>query len=441
MLNNYELYNNYKTAFETPDDGYSYFFGYYDKSPLNIDNTKLLSHRVSFDGRDVKEGDVADIGYFDLSTKEFIKLDETLAWNWQQGSQLQWLPPKFDEEIIYNSIKDDNFISIIYNIRTNKKRTIPFPIYVVHPNGQEALGINYERHYWCRGGYNYQNIKNKKWDKPYHKEDGIFKIDLEKETVKLIVNIVDVVENNKLSEFETCNNWLEHLMYSPSGDRFMFFHRWNKDNVDHTRLYTADSEEGNSLFFYPDNGFYSHAYWKNNKELTIWSMEPTAKNTTNYKNIIELVKNNLVLKKLLKPIYRNLVKPFISKEAINIISPASNLINYLDKTNKYEIIGVGLLSENGHNSWSKDKNTILNDSYDDKAGYRHLELLDVKKNKLTKIGKFYSTYNSCGYRADLHPRFSLDEKYIQIDSAHQERRKQIILKVESVESVESLEHV
>ena len=179
----------------------------------------------------------------------------------------------------------------------------------------------------------------------------------------------------------------------------------------------------------------SHAYWKNNKELTIWSMEPTAKNTTNYKNIIELVKNNLVLKKLLKPIYRNLVKPFISKEAINIISPASNLINYLDKTNKYEIIGAGLLSKDGHNSWSKDKNTILNDSYDDKAGYRHLELLDVKKNKLTKIGKFYSTYNSCGYRADLHARFSLDEKYIQIDSAHQERRKQIILKVENVEHV------
>ena len=230
-MKKYELYNNYKISFETPNDGYSYFFGYYDKSPLNIDNTKLLSHRVSFDGRDVQDGDIAEIGYFDLNTNEFIKIDETLAWNWQQGSQLQWLPPKFDQEIIYNSIKDDNFISIIYNIRTNKKRTIPFPIYVVHPNGQEALGINYERHYWCRGGYNYQNIKNKKWDKPYHKEDGIFKIDLEKETVKLIVNIVDVVENNKLSEFETCNNWLEHLMYSPSGDRFMFFHRWNKDNV------------------------------------------------------------------------------------------------------------------------------------------------------------------------------------------------------------------
>ena len=370
MLNNYELYNNYKTAFETPDDGYSYFFGYYDKSPLNIDNTKLLSHRVSFDGRDVKDGDVADIGYFDLSTKEFIKLDETLAWNWQQGSQLQWLPPKFDEEIIYNSIKDDNFISIIYNIRTNKKRTIPFPIYVVHPNGQEALGINYERHYWCRGGYNYQNIKNKKWDKPYHKEDGIFKIDLEKETVKLIVNIVDVVENNKLSEFETCNNWLEHMMYNPSGDRFMFFHRWNKDNIDYSRVYTVDSNDGKNIFMYPDVRFYSHYFWKDNNYLSIWTYEPKNNHSSLIKtsNFIQKSKN---LKVILKPLYK-LIKSLLSTKIKSKIINQSKLLVFKDKTNNYTITGDNVLFGNGHQSWFNNKILLLNDTYQDNEYYRHL---------------------------------------------------------------------
>jgi len=426
MAQKYELYNNYKIAFETPDDGYSYFFGYYDKSPLNRDNTKLLTHRVSFDGRDVQDGDIAEIGYFDLNTSKFIKLDETLAWNWQQGSQLQWLPPKYDEEIIYNSIVDDKFVSIIYNINTNEKRVIPFAIYVVHPNGKEALGVNYERHYWCRHGYNYQNIKNKKWDRLYHEEDGIFKINLETGDVELIVKITEIVNNQKLPEFDTCNNWLEHMMYNSSGDRFMFFHRWHEGGVDHTRLYTANATDGTGLFFYPDNRFYSHAYWKNDKELTIWSMEPKQKQQQK-QNIVQAIKSNKFLKCVLRPIYRFVLKPWLSQKSLDKISPSSKLINYFDQTEKYEIIGAGMLSQNGHNSWKKDENTILNDSYDDKEGYRHLELFDVGQNRLTKIGKFYSTYNSCGYRADLHPRFSLDERYIVIDSAHQEKRKMIIL--------------
>ena len=428
-MKNYEIYNNYKIAFETPDDGYSYFFGYYDKSPLNKDNTKLLAHRVSFDGRDVQDGDIAEIGYFDVSLKEFVKLDETLAWNWQQGAQLQWLPPKYDEVVIYNSVVNDKFISIIYNIKTDHKRVIPFPIYVVHPNGKEALGVNYERHYWCRPGYNYQNIKNKKWDIPNHEEDGIYKINLETGEVNLLVKIKDIVNNQKLPEFDTCNNWLEHIMFNPSGDRFMFFHRWHEGGVDYTRLYTANSNDGNGLYFYPDNRFYSHAYWRNDKELTIWTMEPKGNyNEQKERSIIQFIKSIIFLRTILRQIYRYVLKPLLPQKTIDKISPPSRLINFIDETVRYEVIGGGDLSCNGHNSWSKDENTILNDSYDDEKGYRHLELFDVKSKNLTRIGRFYSTYNSCGYRADLHPRFSFDEKYIIIDSAHKEKKKILLLR-------------
>jgi len=110
----YKLYSPFTTHYQTPSDGYSYFFGYYDKSPLNINCDKLLCHRVNFDGRDVNDDDIAEIGYIDLESGEFVLLDETLAWNWQQGSQLQWLPSKNNNSIIYNSIKDNKFVSIIF---------------------------------------------------------------------------------------------------------------------------------------------------------------------------------------------------------------------------------------------------------------------------------------------------------------------------------------
>ncbi|MCK5345859.1 MAG: hypothetical protein KAR20_20760, partial [Candidatus Heimdallarchaeota archaeon] len=234
----YELYNNFKIYFETPNDGFSYFFGYYDKSPLNKSNTKLLTHRVSFDGRDVRDGDFAEVGYFDISTKQFHAIDKTLAWNWQQGSQLQWMPPVFEDEVIYNSVQDEKFVSIRYNIRTKEKRIIPFPIYVVHPNGKEALAVNYERHYWCRPGYNYQNIKNSKWDVPIHPDDGIFHVDLETGDVKLIIRTQDVVDMAPNEEILSSNNWLEHMMYNPHGDRFLFFHRWHLNGIDESRFFT-----------------------------------------------------------------------------------------------------------------------------------------------------------------------------------------------------------
>lgn len=427
-MSGYELYNNFKIYFETPDDGFSYFFGYYDKSPLNKSNTKLLAHRVSFDGRGVRDGDVAEVGYFDLETKKFHKVDETLAWNWQQGSQLQWLPPDFEDEIIYNSIQGGRFVSIRYNILTKEKRVIPFPIYVIHPNGREALAVNYERLYWCRPGYNYQNIKNSKWNVPIHPDDGIFRVDLETGNVKLIVRTQDVVDMAPDEEILSCNNWLEHMIYNSIGDRFMFFHRWHKDGVDHTRLFTANSLDGGELFMFPDTKFYSHADWKNDKEFTIWTKEPVKKNELSMvKSFAFIARRNNLIKNILKPWYQ-LIKPLLPRKIVEKITLHSKLLTYYDKTHDYHIVGEGVLSGNGHITWSKDMNIILIDTYQDKKGYRSLMLFDVKNNKKKNIGQFFSHYNDCGYRADLHPRFNHSEEFIVIDSAHLKKRKVLIIK-------------
>ena len=424
MSKKYKLYDHYKVVFETLNDGYSYFFGYYDKSPLNADNTKLLSHRISFDGRDVQDGDMAEVGYFDLNTNEFIKIDETLSWNWQQGSQLQWMPPNLNKKIIYNTVKNNKFVSVIYNVITREKSIIPFPVYAIHPNGKEALGVNYERHYWCRPGYNYQSIKNKKWDKPYHEEDGIYKIGLETKDVELLIKITDIVNNNKLPEFDGCNNWLEHMMYNPSGSRFMFFHRWDKDGIDASRVYTADSIDGNNMFMYPDVKFYSHYFWKNEEELSIWTYDPIRK----LNQTICTIKKYTMLKNLLKPLF-NAIKVFLPSKVLSKIQINSKLIVFRDRTSNYVIIGDGKLVGNGHQSWFKNDRYILNDTYQDKNSYRYLTIYDTQRDENKFIGKFFSVYNDSGYRCDLHPSLSIDNKYIIIDTADNKQRKQIIIAI------------
>jgi len=425
-LKKFNLDHNFEIFFETPDDNHSYFFGYYDKSPLDINNSKLLVHRASFDGRKVADGDLVQVGYFDLKINKYIKIDETLAWNWQQGSNLQWLPPDYSNKVIYNNIHKDKFISIIYDINSKKKKIIPFPIYSVHPNGKEALGINYERLYWCREGYNYQNIKANKWNVPYHKEDGISKIDLITGKTNLIISTNLICKIKKFDDIENKNNWLEHIMYNPSGNRFIFFHRWGNEDKVKSRVFSAN-KNGKDLYLYPDVFFYSHYSWISDNLLSIWTL---LKNETNSlsKKTFKIVYKNKILKNILKFVY-NKISNLLSLNLKLKLHPQAKLHIFKDKSNKPIIIDNEILFTNGHQTWFNDKKRVLIDSYEDKHSYRHLIIYDSGNNNYQKIGTFYSMYNESEFRCDLHPRLSKDNKFIVIDSAHRKKRKILVIKI------------
>lgn len=424
----YRLGAGYRVVFESPDDGRSYFFGYYDKSPLNAIGSRLLAHRVAFDGRDVEDNDVAVVGYFDTADGSFIEVAETLAWNWQQGAQLQWLPPEYSERLIYNDIEDDRFVSRIHDLGSGETRTIPYPVYMVHPNGREALGINFERHYWCRPGYNYRNIKNTEWDRRWHPDDGIFHIDLTTGNTRRIISMQDIIDNERLAEFDAGDNWLEHMMYNPSGSHFMFFHRWNKQGNDQTRAYIADSDGRNPRML-PDVRFYSHAAWKNDRELTIWTLPPVT-STGPLGAVRKVLNRHLALKTVLKPLYvlYDLMQPSLSPETQQKIRPSSRLVTFAtDDMSSYEVVGDGLLSGNGHQTWFSDETRLLNDTYQDENGERTLMIYDAGLNRIETVGTFRSLYNDSAFRCDLHPRLDHEDNHIIIDSAHESLRKVLVI--------------
>lgn len=424
----YQLYNDYEIYFETPDDGYSYFFGYYDKSPLNKHNDKLLCHRIGFDGRNVEDGDVAEIGFIDLKTRSFVKLSETLAWNWQQGAQLQWLPPEYDRHIIFNSIEKTNFVSVILDIHSAERTVIPHPVYAVHPNGKEAIGVNYERHYWCRPGYNYQNIKEKKWDQPFHPEDGLRKINLVTGESEIIVELEPLVNNHGLSNRNQCSHWLEHVEYNWSGSHILFFHRWHEKGKDVSRVYITNSSRGRDLVMLPDNRFYSHYCWRDDNTVTIWTSFPETENKSLVSKILKSQKRRYKwMKMALRPAYR-LFNKYTSRTLLADILPHSNLYNFDICSGEASLVGSGKLRGNGHQSWFSDRITLLNDTYQDERNYRHLMIYDTSSDIVISVGDFYSFYNDSGFRCDLHPKLSLDDKYIVIDSAHSERRSILILR-------------
>ena len=83
----------------SPADGHC-FFGYFDKFATDEKDERILVHKVGFTARQPRLGDKALIGV--IEGNDFTPVAETLAWNWQQGSMLQWFSR---DSIIYNDLE------------------------------------------------------------------------------------------------------------------------------------------------------------------------------------------------------------------------------------------------------------------------------------------------------------------------------------------------
>lgn len=416
----YELHDGTEVVFETPNDGHSHFFGYYDKTPLNRSGDKLLSHRVSFDGRPVTAEDVAEVGYWDLDEEEFVKVGETQAFNWQQGSMLQWLPPDREKNIIYNIRDGDSFKSLIVDIESGENRVLPRPIYAIHPSGTFALCANFERFYYCRPGYNYSGVRNPKWDTPIHDEDGIYRMDLGTGETKQIISTREICEVRPKRGIKNRDNWLEHMMWNTSGNRFAFLHRWRTPGGGHkTRLFTVNAD-GEDMFMYPDTGFYSHMGWKNEGVFTIWGAVPSFKT-----DAVNSIRRSSILEGLIKPFYRliKIARPTVTEK----VATATAFMNFRDKSNQFELLEPNLISDNGHNSWTYDERYMLTDTYS-KDKIRYLNIYDAEANELIELGRFHSEYSDSVFRCDLHPRWGHQEELVSVDSAHQPKRQLLVLK-------------
>jgi hypothetical protein len=247
-----------------------HYFGYYDKSPWNQNGDKLLALQVLFSDKHPTGNNFAEIAYVNLNDKSYHKLGKTSTWNLQQGSMLQWLGPNFNEKIIYNDLIDNNYCSVIHNLKTKENEIINRPVYSVVKNGKFALSLNFSRLHRLRPGYGYSNLPDKTKDENHPKDDGIYFVDLEKNTSKLIISLEQIVKINHNSTMEGRKHRFNHLDISPDGKRFSFIHRWEHNNVTQSRLYTADMD-GNNIYCLAEEEMVSHSCWKNNEEILVWA--------------------------------------------------------------------------------------------------------------------------------------------------------------------------
>ena len=322
----------------------------------------------------------------DHAAHTHYQVGSSVAWNWQQGSMAQWLPKKDAPLLAFNTIRDGILGCELIGLEEDAGRFIPWPIQALHPDGHEMLSLNYRRLSQLRPDYGYSvEVANFSLNQDLER-DGIWKVNLEAGTGKLLLSLAELAERNPVPEMNGAGHKVNHLIFSPSGKKYVFLHRFIGANGKFSRLYVADTE-GSGLRLLLDTRMVSHYHWKDDNHLLVWGR---TKEMGDHYYLIDV------------------------------------------RTGGWYVIGEDILDKfgDGHCTFSPDGRWIVTDTYPDRARLQRLILYNLETNKYVIAGRFFSPPPFTNvYRCDLHPRWSPDGRWISIDSAHEGVRKTYFLDV------------
>ncbi len=426
----YKISEKYIEKVLETESEYCEWFGYYNYDVLSRDETKMLCNRATFDGRAITGEDKIDLGYYDLPTKEWIKIGETDSFNWQQGAMLQWLPGDGNEnKVIYNFSDKKKFYSRIYDVVTKESKVINYPIYGIMPDGKSAIALNYERSYWCRA-YHYQSVVNPELDVQVDENDGVFKVDLENDTVERIISIQDVIQADSEDDFQDAKHWIEHVMISPSGKRLVFLHRYSYGQGYLTRLMIANAD-GTNLETVPGwrGNDWSHFGWNGDDEFVIYSVKKSASTAKYIKESLQ-GKNKFSLRRMIGKI----TNMPVLKQIKNAIKPKRSQYYLAFKCTENGVKEVGryddkLFEIDGHPSFTNDGAYMITDSYPDKKGNQRLMVYNVAEKKVLLLGEFFAAFKGNPASCDLHPKLAQSNNYVAVDTAYAGKHKMILFSI------------
>lgn len=402
-----------------------HFFGYYNKSNWDKTNRLLLAQRTPWMDAYLTPETRATVGYFDTADNDrFHPVGDTGAWNWQMGSQLQWLDGAPGRQLIYNDRNGDTgahypgFGSVVVNLDTGARRALPLPVYVVAPSSTWALSVNYRRLYQT-----HETIGYSEHGQPFAlglapDNDGIWRMDIDTGATQLLVSYAQLKAFHPRASMEQAIHWVSHIEVNPASSRVLFLHRWTERVKDETcflhRLVTM-APDGSDLRLLECS---DHPLPQLGHDF-----DPAAVGTFDYEKSEYQISH---------PMWQD-------DEHIIVWGPHANEIHYHlyhdAEGGSVQVIGRNVLVENGHMSFSPaNTRWLLSDTYPDATTHeRYLFLFDTRTGERHNLGRFYATPAlSKENRCDLHPRWSRDGQQVCIDSVHEHQRQMYVLDVSSI---------
>lgn len=377
----------YKNKIESKE---GYFFGFHDVSPFSFDDTKLLANKLTIPFRMPQKGDKLEVGYFTFNEhiRDYVKIGETVSWNYHKGCRLQWAGPK---AIIYNDADGENLISQLYDITTKTTKVIPFPIDSVSLCGTLATSFSYGRLEKLMRGYGYSFEDDTYNDIMFPDETGLFIGNLISGEKELVVTLKELSQMGDHSEDSlNCHHYVTHSLFSPDKKYVSFLHRYVKeDNTAKrwSRLITYDLQN-KTCHIAPTNDMVSHYVWNSKNQIIAYCR--------------------------------------VGNIDCHVLFEEPTL-------QKYKKVAYPRLNSDGHQSFITD-DTFVTDTYPDKHRMANLYKVNSENNevellaRLNSFKKFQSQFNK-HWCCDLHPRMNRKGDVVCFDSVHTGKRALCIMRI------------
>lgn len=378
-----------------------HWFGYYDKLQFDPPGRRVLGMEVDFEHRSPTANDRINLGVIDLADDDrWRQFGTSIAWGWQQGCMLQWLPGS-DSTVIWNDREADRYVSRVLDLDTGQQRMIPWPVYTVCPDGRWAVTPDFRRINHLRPGYGYAGLPDPNHDVQRPDNVGIWRVDLGSGEAELVITIAQAAAvPNERHDMSGARHYFNHLLYSPEGSRFIFLHRWKRREAGRdsfqTRMFTA-AADGSDLRVVDDGGHTSHFIWRDERHILAWARRPEAD------------------------------WAFYVFDALGERPPEPIGKNVMSSNGRTYLPGHDM-SGDGHCTYLPGNEWIVNDGYPDADRNQPLYLYHVPTGRRIELGKLYTAPEYAGeWRCDLHPRHSPDGKTLCVDSAHEGLGRQLYL--------------
>ncbi len=202
-----------------------YFFGFHDKCPWPTDGKYLLAHKFDFRAPIAKiESKPVTYGIFeDGDLNSYRELGTTEAWNWQQGASLQWVAGT-EHAFAVNSIVDGKPLGEVRN--ENGKLLQSFPYHLASVCARGRFGVSYCFRRLGKGapGYGYHL-----WGKSDAADwDELHVVDLYSGRHRALLTLNEIASIEHCESMKGAYHFFSHALFSPTGDRFLFYHQWRQ---------------------------------------------------------------------------------------------------------------------------------------------------------------------------------------------------------------------
>jgi hypothetical protein len=337
------------------------FLGFHDVTPWNRAGTKFLIHQTNKKRRDlVTVDDMVNISYVDLENNEQVKVGSSSAFNWQQGSRLQWVGAS--DVICFNYNDEGELKACLYDCATGEKKTLPAPAYSWCDNGEVWVSTNFAVIEKYMPGYGYVG----KYDE--YDIAGSFSI-WEKTAGRCISSI-------KLADFLSVGldlkpneYFVSHFQFSPGGKDLAFFVRQQVRKDWFKTYFLVYNLKNKNLDWFENIDGSTHFAWTGDNSILIYMRHGM------FSQFCQL---DIASKK---------------------IHPSTALSHLPD----------------GHPHRDGDK--VVIDTYPDARRNQRLFLYDLTQKTLKEINSIRSPMKYSGYsRIDMHPKLRLSDRLVAFDA-------------------------